>query len=203
MDAAAWDARYATDDYVWRIEPNVFLAREAAGLPPGRALDLACGEGRNAVWLAEQGWTVTGVDFSEVGIGKARRLADQRGVKASFEAHDVLSWSSAETFDLVVVLYLQLPAPERRVALGVAARALAPRGTLLVVAHDSRNLEEGTGGPQHPSVLYGPDDVAADLEAGDLPDLVIVKAVTVERPVEGADRPALDCLVRARLGGPA
>lgn len=79
-DSAGWDRRYAGSELVWTSEANRFLAAEAEGLAVGRALDLACGEGRNAVWLAQRGWQVTGVDFSQVGLDKAARLAEQRGV---------------------------------------------------------------------------------------------------------------------------
>ena len=96
----------------------------------------------------------------------------------------------------MVVFYLQLPADQRRRAMGIAGRALAPNGTLLVVAHDSANLAHGTGGPQDPAVLYTPDDVLADLASLEI-DLTVERAETVERSVAGADRPALDCLVRA------
>src|SRR6476646_8725770 len=75
-----WNARYAQKELVWSAEPNRLFAAEVGGLPPGRALDLACGEGRNAVWLAGRGWRVTGVDFSGVALAKARRLADRAGV---------------------------------------------------------------------------------------------------------------------------
>ncbi len=197
MDAASWDARYAGDELVWRGEPNRFVAEEAAGLSPGTALDLACGEGRNAVWLAEQGWTVTGADFSTVGLAKGARLAAERGVTVTWVEADAVHWDPTEAaFDLVIVCYLQLAADERREAFARAARAVAPDGTLLVVAHDRRNLDEGTGGPQDPAVLYGPGDVLDDLGSSGLP-FVVVKASTVERPVDDAARPALDCLVRA------
>jgi SAM-dependent methyltransferase len=198
MDADDWNRRYAVADYVWSARPNVFLAAEAAGLPPGRAIDLACGEGRNAVWLAEQGWTVLGVDFSAEGLAKGRRLAADRGVEVRWVEADAVTWAPpADGADLVVVLYLQLPADQRTRAVGVAARALAPGGTLLVVAHDSRNPSEGTGGPQDPAVLYGPGDVLEDLAATGV-GFTVERADTVPRPVEGAERPALDCLVRAR-----
>ena len=77
MDAAAWDERYAATELVWSAGPNQFVEQELADLPPGRALDLACGEGRNARWLAERGWQVTAMDFSPVAIEKGRRLAEQ------------------------------------------------------------------------------------------------------------------------------
>ena len=106
MDSNVWDERYAGDDLVWSAEPNRFLVAEVETLPPGRALDLACGEGRNAVWLAERGWDVTGVDFSKVGLDKARRLADARGVSVHWELADVTEYMPApESFDLVIVMY--------------------------------------------------------------------------------------------------
>ncbi|MCP4434619.1 MAG: class I SAM-dependent methyltransferase [Actinomycetia bacterium] len=196
MEASDWDERYRTAEYVWSAEPNLFLPPEVEGLPTGRAVDLACGEGRNAVWLAEQGWKATGVDFSQVAIDKARRLADDRGVSAEWEVADATRWDGpAGAFDLAIAFYLQLPADERRAAMAVAARSLSLGGTLLVVAHDSANLHSGTGGPQHAGVLYGPDDVLGDLAAAGLRHEV-VRAETVQRHVDGADRPALDCLVR-------
>ena len=198
MDATHWNDRYATADYIWKADPNLFLPEQTAHLLAGRALDLACGEGRNAVWLAEHGWTVTGVDFSDVGLDKARRMATERSVDVDWICADATTWRPPDDgFDLVAVFYLQLPAAARRQAITVAARALAPGGTLLVVAHDSANLTDGTGGPPDPAVLYTPADVVADLAASGI-DLTVEQSATVERPVSGADRPALDCLVRAR-----
>lgn len=198
MDAEHWNDRYAASGYVWTTGANALLVDEVASLEPGRALDLACGEGRNAVWLAEQGWAVTAVDFSEVGLDKGRRLAADHGVPVDWVAADVTAWSPPPAgFDLVVALYLQLPTEERRAAVGVAARALAPGGTLVVIAHDTTNLAHGTGGPGNPAVLYAPEDVLADLRAAGVP-CTVERAEVVERPVDGADRPALDCLVRVR-----
>jgi SAM-dependent methyltransferase len=198
VDAHAWDERYSATEYLWTESANRFLVDEMAELPFGRALDVACGEGRNAVWLAERGWQVTGVDFSQVGIDKGRRMAADRGVHVDWVCADVTTWSAPESaFDLVVALYLQLPASERAAALRSAVRALAGGGTLLVVAHDLENLTSGTGGPQDPSVLYRPEDVLGDLEKSGV-DVEVERAETVSRPVEGAERPALDCLVRVR-----
>ena len=151
MDSAAWNRRYADRELVWTSEPNRFLVAEAAALAPGRALDLACGEGRNAVWLAARGWRVTGVDFSEAGLEKARRLAETRGARARWIAADLLDYTpEPRAFDLVLVFYLQLPAAQRRPIVRAAAGAVAPGGLLLLVAHDSTNLEHGYGGPQIP-----------------------------------------------------
>jgi 2-polyprenyl-3-methyl-5-hydroxy-6-metoxy-1,4-benzoquinol methylase len=151
MDKDIWDRRYADRELVWTVQPNQFLVQEVEGLPPGRALDLACGEGRNAVWLAERGWRVTGVDFSEVGLEKARRLASARGVEGEWTAEDLLEYRpEAGAFDLVLVLYLQVPASERAPILRAAADAVAAGGTFLLIAHDSGNVQDGYGGPQRP-----------------------------------------------------
>lgn len=196
MDREHWDERYATDELVWRAEPNVFLVGEVEDMAPGRALDLACGEGRNALWLADRGWRVVAVDFSAAGLAKGRRLADLRGVEVEWVEADVLEWRPEPgSFDLVIVMYLQLPAEDLRRVLGSATAALAPGGTLLVVGHDRTNLAEGFGGPPDPSVLYDPDQVA-----GDVAGLTIERAERVRRPVETPEgvRVALDALVRAR-----
>ncbi len=94
MDREQWDRHYGGDELVWTSAPNRFLVSEVAALPPGRAVDLACGEGRNAIWLAERGWTVTGVDFSPVGLAKAQRLADSRQVHARWVESAIQEWSA-------------------------------------------------------------------------------------------------------------
>ena len=198
MDSASWDRRYEGRELVWTAEPNRFLVAETETLVPGRAIDLACGEGRNAIWLAERGWQAVGTDFSEVGLQKARELANRRGVKVQWVAADLLDYRpDPRAFDLVLVFYLQVPAAERRPMLEAAAEAIAPGGTLLVVAHDSSNLWHGYGGPQDPAVLYTARDVAGDIDGH---GLQIERAERVERPVQTADgeRVAFDALLRAR-----
>ncbi len=187
-----WNRRYAARELIWTGDPNRRFVAETAGMPPGRALDLACGEGRNAVWLAERGWEVTGVDFAEVALEKARGLAAARGVEATWVHADLLEYDApGEAFDLVAILYLQLPADERGRVHRAAAAAVAPGGTLLVVAHDRSNLEHGHGGPQDPRVLATPEEVAGDLDG-----LEVERAGVVER--RDGDLVALDLLVRAR-----
>lgn len=182
---------------VWTSIPNQFLVSEVAGLPVGRAVDLACGEGRNAVWLAEQSWQATGVDFSPVGLAKGRHLAESRNVDVTWVEAAVHEWTPPpEGFDLVAVFYLQLPQPERSAALKVAASAVAPGGTLLVVAHDRDNLTRGYGGPPNDAVLYSVSDVTSVAEAA---GLVVQRAAQVVRQVEtdAGVRQAIDALVRA------
>lgn len=198
MDAEAWDARYGATELVWSATPNQFVERECADLEPGRAVDLAAGEGRNAIWLARRGWQVSAVDFSAVAIEKGRRLAADTEV--SWIVDDATTWRAPEPVDLAVVAYLQLPAVQRRAAHRNAVEALRPGGTFLVVGHDSTNLTEGTGGPQDPAVLMTAEDVLADLDGI---DVEVVRSERVAREVSVGDdhrgvaaATAWDCLVR-------
>ena len=196
MDSRFWDERYATTELIWTAEANRFLVEVANELTPGRALDLACGEGRNTVWLAEQGWEATGADFSPIGLAKAAKLAESRGVSVNLMVADATIWRpKIQGFDLVAVLYLQLPSPQREIALRSAIEAVAPGGTFLVVAHDVLNITDGVGGPQDPSVCYSADGVN-DLLGG----FEIIESGVRTRPVktpEGA-KDALDTVVVAR-----
>ena len=200
MDANAWDERYAASELVWSVGPNQFVEAECTGLPPGQALDLAAGEGRNAIWLARRGWDVTALDFSQVALDKGRTLAAD--VDVEWICADATTWNRTDTYDLVVIAYLQLPAAERREAVRRGFGALRPGGTFLLVCHDTSNLTEGTGGPQDESVLLTADDVLSDLADE---DFEVLRAERVERNVSVSDehggeaeRTAYDCLVRLR-----
>jgi SAM-dependent methyltransferase len=189
-----WDRRYAAAEHVWSAKPNRFLVAEVAELPPGRALDLACGEGQNAIWLAGSGWAVAGVDFSEVAIEKARDRAKREEVDVNFLCADLLEYEPAPgSYDLVLLLYFHLPPDGLRLVLGRARTALAKGGTIVVLGHDRSNMTDGVGGPSDPSIHYTPAEIAREL-----PELEIEKAEQVLRDVEGEDRPAIDALVRAR-----
>jgi SAM-dependent methyltransferase len=195
VDAEGWDRRYATSELIWTAEPNRFLVEEISGLVPGRALDVAAGEGRNAVWLARQGWEVTAVDFSQVGLDKARQLADRAGVSIDLVCADATVPITGE-FDLAVILYLHLPPDERNRAYRNAANTVAPGGTLLIVGHDTANLAHGFGGPQDPAVLFTAAEVVDDLDGT---GLAIRRAESVHRRVATDDgvRIAIDALLRA------
>ncbi len=196
MDAHEWDTRYSATDTMWSYEPNVFLVPRVEDMEPGRALDLGCGEGRNALWLASKGWAVTAVDFSEVAIERGRGWAGQRGLTVDFRVADVIDHRPEQAaFDLVIMFYLQLPHDEVRQVLGHAVDALAPGGALLVVAHDLGNLEHGYGGPPSADVLY-----TTDLVLDAVPGLEILEAGPVERIVSTSDgeRSAIDTLILAR-----
>ena len=179
MDAEGWNRRYAASPGMWGAEPNVFLADAASGLKPGRALDLACGDGRNTLWLAASGWTVTAVDFSSVAIDRARDAARRAGAEVDLQVQDVTEWVPAEAaYDLVALVYLQLPHERLRDVVRHACRAVAPGGTLFMVGHHLDNLEHGVGGPQTAEVLYTEGDLA------DWCDLEVLSARKAERAVE-------------------
>jgi Fe2+ or Zn2+ uptake regulation protein/SAM-dependent methyltransferase len=189
-----WDERYAGHEYLWDVQPNQFVERYLRHLEPGTAVDLAAGEGRNAVWLARQGWSVTAVDFSQAGLDKTARLAQDSGVaeRVITVNADALAWAPAEPVDLVVIAYLQLPPEQVRTALEHAATWLRPGGRVFVVAHDRTNIEHGYGGPSSPDRCYDLDETVAALDG-----LEIEVAQVVERQVETDDGPrtALDTLV--------
>lgn len=196
-----WNRRYANDDFIWSEHPNRSLEQHVRSLSAGRALDLAAGECRNAVWLAGQGWSVEAVDFARLALEKGRRLAQSRQVaeRIRLVTADLNHYLPAErAFDLVTLVYLQLPWPELAPILLRAAGAVAPGGTLLLIAHHTHNLTHGHDGPRHAEVLYTAEQVATLLA----PELRIERAERLQRPVHTADgtRYAIDCLVRATRG---
>lgn len=198
MDSERWNDRYHKREWEPEREPNLFLVREFESRSPGgRTLDLACGEGRNAVWLASRGWRVTGVDFSAVALDRASRLAASRGVHVDWVRADVTRFAlRPDSFALVAILYLQIPGADRRRALERAVAAMAKGGELFMVGHDLRNLTEGTGGPQDPAVLWEPEEIRRELTAL---GLTVDRVETVRRPVEEPEgaRDAFDLLLRA------
>jgi len=201
VDASEWDRKYAAAEQVWSSEPNWFVEAALADLPAGRALDLACGEGRNAIWLAGRGWAVTAVDFSSVAVERGRRLAQAAGVPdtaVTWQVDDALTAPLPEV-DLVVLAYLQLPPDERRTGVRRAFEVLHPGGTFFLLAHDSTNLSEGTGGPQDPTVLYTARDVLDDLRDhsfGTVRAERVPRVVTSDDGHGGSqDRTAWDALV--------
>lgn len=194
MDAENWDERYRAVERVWPAEANRWVVREAEGLPPGSALDLAAGEGRNALWLAGLGWRVDALDFSPVAVERAAAAAARADLPGSVRAAvaDVTALPpGGPGYDLVLLSYLQLPWAELGGVLRRAAGAARSGGTLLLVAHHLSNLEHGTGGPQDPSVLTRLDQVLPVWE-----EYAAVRLAEVaRRPAEGGV--ALDAVVRA------
>ncbi len=195
MDSAQWDDRYSTKELIWTGRANQFVEAHLTDLEPGTAIDLGAGEGRNAVWLASRGWTVTAVDFSQVGLDKAQQLASEHGADIVTVQADATTWQPDDPVDLVVLSYLQLPADQQRTVLEHAATWLAPGGTLFVIAHDRSNVDQGHGGPPSADVCYSVDDTVAALEGLD-----VTTAEVAERHVETDDgtKVALDTLVIAQ-----
>ncbi len=195
-----WDERYAASDLVWSAGPNALFAQQVEDLNPGAALDVACGEGRNALWLAERGWQVTGIDFSGVAIDKARQIAERRGVQVTWRVADITAEEiPSAAFDLVLVAYVHTDPQERAVWLPRVIDAVRPGGLFIYIGHDPSNIEHGVGGPQDAALLPGADEIAAQLDG-----FTVAVAEVTERPVSaepGHGREhagtALDTFVRA------
>lgn len=152
-----WEGRYNVPDYVFGTDPNYFLKSCKPLLPKsGRVLAVADGEGRNGVWLAEQGLDVVSIDFSPAAQSKARALAAQRGVRLTLEQVDVHAWSYPEAaFDVVAEIFTQFSTPAERARKWAGMRrALKPGGLLIVEGYTPRQLEYGTGGPKQAEHLY-------------------------------------------------
>jgi len=175
MDAADWDKRYADGDLVWGAPPNRYVVEHATALPMGRALDLACGEGRNALWLATRGWDVTGLDYSRVALRKAEEVAAgaPRAVvsRLHWQQADLTTAALSGGHDLVLMVYLHLI-----------------------------NLTEGYGGPPDPTILFTPDDVLAELPE----NMTSVTAGRADRQVDTPEGPrtAIDAVVVAKKTSP-
>jgi SAM-dependent methyltransferase len=169
-----WETRFRTPDYVFGKQPNAFLKSKAHLLSEGQsALSVADGEGRNGVWLAEQGLDVLAVDFSESALAKAQALAGRRGVKLHTELADIFTWSWPNAaFDVVVAIFTQVAFPPQRAGFFLnLKRALKPGGLLLLQGYRVEQLKYGTGGPPEAERLY--TRALIEKEFGDLATLEI------------------------------
>ena len=198
---AKWDGRYSARPLVWSAGPNATVVEHLTGVPPGRALDLGCGGGRNALWLAEKDWRVTGVDFSSVAITKARQIADRRGLEVDWINEDLDDFRPVlDHFELVLACFVHTSSAQRKVWLARATNAVCAGGTLLYLGHDPRNPAKGFGGPKDLDVLPSASDLAALLV-----EFEVEVATTIRRPIgkeTGHGKPdangtALDTLVKA------
>ena len=194
---AQWDERYADAARPWTRAPSPTVTAALEGLPPGTAVDVAAGTGRHALWLAAQGWRVTAVDFSAVGIGQGRAQAETRGLAIDWVVADARDWSPAVPPDLVLAAHVQLGVDGFR----RCARWLTPGGRLVVVGHALRNLNDGVHGPRDPALLHTPsglraaatglvverlDEVLRPDDGGTVVELVLVaRRPAPERPVPG------------------
>lgn len=189
---SVWDEMYADEAYVYGTEPNAFLAQYAA-LLAGPVLSVAEGEGRNAVYLATQGLDVLGVDQSETGLAKARRLAAARGVRIRTEAADLASYAPPPaTFGSLVSIYAHMPSQIRKRLHHAAESALRPGGIVLLEAYRHEQLGRGTGGPDDPDMFMA----LADLER-EFPHCDILLSREIERDVtEGVFHTGMACVVQ-------
>lgn len=168
MDEAFWDERYLSSDALWSGKPNPQLVAEAAGLAPGKALDVGCGEGADAIWLAERGWRVTAVDLSTVALKRGAAHANEVGPdfakRITWLHADLTDWVPvAASYDLVSAQFMHLPRDEREPLHRRLAEAVAPGGTLLVVGHHPTDLDTTVPRPGRPELLFIASDVAASL----------------------------------------
>jgi SAM-dependent methyltransferase len=164
-DAEFWDERYGSSPALWSGHVNAVVRAEVATLGPGRALDVGCGEGGDALWLAEQGWDVLGVDVSRVALDRAATRARESGMsgRTSWEHRDLLTWSPpAATYDLVTAAFVHLAGDLRRQVYESLAKAVAPGGTLLVVAHHPDDLGV-VPRPPHPELFFTAQELVDDL----------------------------------------
>jgi SAM-dependent methyltransferase len=167
-----WDERYSAEGYAYGTEPNDFLTERVGRLPPGRVLCLGEGEGRNAVWLARQGFEVTAVDASAVGLAKAERLADRHGVRVRTVHADLAHYQiEPGAWDGIVSIFLHLPAGLRARVHRDCVAGLRPGGVLLLEAYTPRQLQHGTGGPPSAELMMDADTLRGELAGLDFIEL--------------------------------
>ena len=188
-----WNERYSAPGYAYGTAPNDFLVSVANRIPRGKILSLAEGEGRNAVYLASLGYQVTGVDGSEVGLGKARELAAERGVAITTLHADLSRFEiEQEQWEGIIACFCHLPPAIRAPLHKAAVRGLKPGGVFFLEAFSKEQLSYGTGGPPSLDMLMSLDDLQQEL-AG----LELVHAVRRERVVhEGSGHTGMASVVQ-------
>lgn len=194
-----WDERYNTEDYAYGTSPNEFLKENFREIPMGRVLSLAEGEGRNAVFLAQQGYTVTAVDGSAVGIEKARKLAAASGVEVSWVHADLGDYDLGDNaWDGIVSIFFPAPSELRRDLYRRVLRALKPNGVFLLEAYTPAQLSRGTGGGSSEDAMQ----TAASLRL-ELQGLSFRHLLELERTViEGTYHTGMGCVVQAIASKP-
>ncbi len=196
-----WDARFAGDDYIFGTAPNVFLASQRARLAAGqRALCVADGEGRNSVWLAQQGLAVTAFDLAPKGVAKARALAARCGVSVDYRVAGVEDWEwTPAAFDVVAAIFVQFapPALRARMFAGMLA-TLAPGGLLLLQGYTPRQLDYRTGGPPCAEHLYTPQLLREAFAGHEIVELREHDDVLAEGTQHAGMSALIDCVVRRR-----
>lgn len=161
-----WNERYAEEAYAYGKAPNEFFARQLGQAPAGARLLLPCeGEGRNAVFAARQGWQVTAFDYSSSGLDKCRRLAAEYGVTVDYTIADAADYAYGEDiYDAVALIFVHLPSPLRTYVHRQLVAALKPGGRLILEAFNPLQINNTSGGPRTPDLLYTPELLAADFD---------------------------------------
>ncbi|MAO03327.1 MAG: SAM-dependent methyltransferase [Citromicrobium sp.] len=200
--AAFWDERYATDEYLFGTAPNAFLAREVHRLPPGsKVLAVADGEGRNSVFLAQHGHRVVATDISERALDKARALAERRAVEVEYRQANLAEWQwPAEAFDAVVGIFIQFAGPELREDIfdGIH-RSLKPGGLLLLEGYREEQLAYGTGGPPNIENLYTEDGLRRAFSTWEI-ELLDAYDAEIEEGIGHSGKSALIDLIARKRG---
>ncbi len=196
-----WDDRYRQRPRIWSGNPNRQLVSVAEALPPDRALDVGCGEGADAVWLASRGWDVLGIDVSDVALDRARAHAGELDAPVA----ERLAWRRVDLLadpdlpdglDLVSVQFLHLPDPERSRVFRSLAALVAVGGSVLIVAHDPSDLHSGVGRPHQADLFHTPEEIAALLD--DAWDVRVCESrPRVERTADGRDVTISDAVLHA------
>ena len=197
-----WDARFDTDTYIFGTAPNVFLASNRSLFKPGmRVLAVADGEGRNGVWLAQQGCEVVSVDISPLGIEKARKLAAERNVSLRFHCADLMKWEwPRQAFDVVVCIFIQFATPaEREVLFNGFWTALRPGGVLLLEGYGVKQLQYTSGGPGKLENLYTPETLREAFAGWQIQALREYEAVLDEGPKHSGMAALVDLIARKPL----
>lgn len=199
MDEAFWDARYREADTIWSGSPNPQLIAEAADLTPGTALDVGCGEGADAIWLAQRGWQVTAADLSPVALARGAAHAEAAGVADRITwLHVDFTTDVPEGFDLVSAQFMHLPGAQVDILQRRIAAAVNPGGTLLVVGHDPSDMGTTMPRPKIPDMYYTAADVTGRLEPAGWEVLVAEPRPRPAVDPEGATITIHDAVVRAR-----
>lgn len=193
--AEFWNERYNAHVAVWSGRPNPQLVAETTDLTPGTALDAGCGEGADAIWLAERGWQVTAVDFAATALQRAAAHAEATGVaeRVSWVRADLTVWAPERTFDLVSSHFMHLPVATRKAMFRRMAAAVAPGGTLLIVGHHPSDLETDIPRPHLPDLFFTAEELIAGL-APDQWEILVADA----RPREEQGIMIRDTILRAR-----
>jgi SAM-dependent methyltransferase len=169
MSKQMWDERYGADEFAYGKDPNALVLAEASRIPPGRVLCLAEGEGRNAVFLASQGYAVTAVDYSPAGLAKARRLADERGVQIELVEADLATYDlGTDMWSGIISIFAHTSVEIRRRVHAAIPRALRVGGVLILEAYRPEQLAHGTGGPRDAALMPTLADLVDELRGLDL-----------------------------------